>query len=217
LHGGPTSQALADWNARIQWLVARGCAVLQPNYRGSTGHGRAYTQSLNGGWGVMDVADVAAAIRHATKDGWCDPARVVLMGGSAGGFTAMLVAADQPDLVAGVIALYPVADLLDLAATTHRFESGYHLRLVGPLPESAALYRARSPVSVAAGVRAPVLLLHGSADHSVRPEQSAALAARLPSVERHVYEGEGHGWRRAATVADELARIEAFLTSHALA
>ena len=145
-----------------------------------------------------------------------DPARVVLMGGSAGGFTALLVAALHPDLVHGVIALYPVTDLLDLAATTHRFESGYHLRLVGPLPEAAARYRERSPVTVAAQIRAPVLLLHGSADRSVRPEQSAALAARLADGERHVYEGEGHGWRRAATVADELARIDAFLTTHGL-
>jgi dipeptidyl aminopeptidase/acylaminoacyl peptidase len=215
LHGGPTSQALADWNARVQWLVARGCAVLQVNYRGSTGYGRAFTHALDGGWGDRDVSDVAAGIRHAAKEGWCDPTRVVLMGGSAGGFTALLVAARHPDLVAGVIALYPVTDLLDLAATTHRFESGYHLRLVGPLPESAAVYRARSPVSVAAQVRAPVLLLHGADDRSVRPEQSVALAACLPSVERHAYEREGHGWRRAATVADELARIDTFLTRYA--
>jgi dipeptidyl aminopeptidase/acylaminoacyl peptidase len=139
------------------------------------------------------------------------------MGGSAGGFTALLVAAKHPDLVQGVIALYPVTDLLDLAATTHRFESGYHLHLVGPLPDDAARYRDRSPVSVAARVQAPALILHGSADRSVRPEQSAAVAALMPRAERHVYEGEGHGWRRAVTVADELGRIDAFLTRHALA
>jgi dipeptidyl aminopeptidase/acylaminoacyl peptidase len=217
LHGGPTSQALADWNARVQWLLARGCAVLQPNTRGSTGYGRDYAQALAGQWGARDVADTAAAIRHAVKEGWCDPRRVVLMGGSAGGFTALLVAAKHPELVAGVIALYPVTDLLDLAATTHRFESGYHLRLVGPLPETADRYRERSPVSLAAQVRAPVLLLHGTADRSVRPEQSAALAAKLADVERHLYDGEGHGWRRAATVADELARIDAFLVRNGLA
>jgi dipeptidyl aminopeptidase/acylaminoacyl peptidase len=216
LHGGPTGQATADWNGRVQWLVQRGFAVLQPNYRGSTGYGRAYAQSLSGRWGERDVADAAAGIRHAVKELGADPARVVLMGGSAGGFTALLVAALHPDLVHGVIALYPVTDLLDLAATTHRFESGYHLRLVGPLPEEAARYRERSPVTLAAQIRAPVLLLHGSADRSVRPEQSAVLAARLSDGERHLYEGEGHGWRRAATVADELARIDAFLMSHGL-
>ena len=178
LHGGPTGQALADWNARVQWLVQRGCAVLQPNYRGSTGYGRAYTQALAGRWGDRDVADAAAGIRHAVKEGWCDPNRIVLMGGSAGGFTALLVAAKHPDLVRGVIALYPVTDLLDLAATTHRFESGYHLRLVGPLPDAADRYRERSPLTLAGEIRAPVLLLHGRADRSVRPEQSERLAAR---------------------------------------
>jgi dipeptidyl aminopeptidase/acylaminoacyl peptidase len=216
LHGGPTGQAIADWNARVQWLVQRGFAVLQPNYRGSSGYGRTYAQSLAGRWGERDVADAAAAVRHAIKEGWCDPARVVAMGGSAGGFTALLLAAAHPQLVQGVIALYPVADLLDLAATTHRFESGYHLRLVGPLPGGAATYRERSPVSVAANITAPVLLLHGSADRSVNPEQSAALARALVNAERHVYDGEGHGWRRSATVADELARIDAFLTRNGI-
>jgi dipeptidyl aminopeptidase/acylaminoacyl peptidase len=138
------------------------------------------------------------------------------MGGSAGGFTALLLAAAHPQLVQGVIALYPVADLLDLAATTHRFESGYHLRLVGPLPGDAETYRARSPITVAANITVPVLLLHGSADRSVNPEQSAALASVVSNAERHVYEGEGHGWRRSATVADELARIDAFLTRNGI-
>ena len=144
LHGGPTGQATADWNATRAVVGAARFAVLQPNYRGSTGYGRAYTQSLSGRWGERDVADVAAGIRYTVKDLGVDPARVVLMGGSAGGFTALLVAALHPDLVQGVIALYPVTDLLDLAATTHRFESGYHLRLVGPLPDTVARYRAIS-------------------------------------------------------------------------
>jgi len=216
VHGGPTGQALADWNPRVQFLVQRGFAVLQPNHRGSTGYGRAYTQALAGRWGERDVADVAAGIKHAAKQGWGDPDRVVLMGGSAGGFTALLVAALHPQLVHAVIAPYPVTDLLDLAATTHRFESGYHLRLVGPLPEASATYRARSPVSLASSLRAPVLLLHGADDRSVRPEQTAALARALAAngtvVERHVYAGEGHGWRAPETVADELARIDAFLS-----
>jgi dipeptidyl aminopeptidase/acylaminoacyl peptidase len=216
LHGGPTGQAVADWNARVQWLVQRGFAVLQSNYRGSSGYGRAYAQALAGRWGERDVADAAAAVRHAVKEGWRDPDRVVVMGGSAGGFTALLLAALHPQLVHGVIALFPVTDLLDLAATTHRFESGYHLQLVGPLPGTAATYRERSPIAVAANITAPVLLLHGSADRAVNPEQSAALARALPNAERHVYEGEGHGWRRTATVADELARIDAFLTRNGL-
>ena len=188
--------------------------MLQPNYRGSSGYGRAYTQALAGRWGDRDVADTAAGIRHAVKEGWCDPNRIVLMGGSAGGFTALLVAAKHPDLVHGVIALYPVTDLLDLAATTHRFESGSHLRLVGPLPDAADGTASARRVTLASEIRVPVLLLHGSADRSVRPAQSERLvdARARGHGERHVYEGEGHGWRRAATVADELARVDAFLT-----
>jgi dipeptidyl aminopeptidase/acylaminoacyl peptidase len=215
LHGGPTGQALADWNPRVQWLVQNGFTVLQPNYRGSTGYGAPYRNALDGQWGVRDVADTAAGIRHAVREGWCDGSRVALMGGSAGGFTALLVAAQHPELAAALIALYPVTDLLDLAATTHRFESGDHLRLIGLLPEARDQYLARSPMTQAAKIRAPLLLLHGMDDKVVNPEQSNALAARVRAhgtpVELHQYEGEGHGWRRAATVADELARISAFL------
>ena len=220
VHGGPTSQSLADWNARIQAFVQRGYTVLQPDYRGSTGYGRAYAQALAGHWGERDVADVAAGIRHAEKEGWADPGRVALMGGSAGGMTVLLVAARHPELVHAVIALYPVCDLVDLAATTHRFESGYTLRLVGPLPEASATYHERSPVTRASEIRAPVLLLHGDADTSVPLAQSEAIANALRGagvpVEQHVYAGEGHGWRRASTIADDLERIDAFLARHIL-
>ncbi len=141
IHGGPTGQALADWNPRVQWLVQQGYAVLQPNYRGSSGYGVAYRNALDGRWGDVDVADVAAGIKHGLKEGWAAPGRVALMGGSAGAFTALNVAARHLELVAAVIALYPVTDLLDLAATTHRFESGDLSRLVGPLPGRARAVR----------------------------------------------------------------------------
>jgi dipeptidyl aminopeptidase/acylaminoacyl peptidase len=215
VHGGPTSQALADWNPRVQYLVQRGWIVLQPNYRGSTGYGMTYRRALEGRWGERDAADVAAGIKHAVKEGWCDPRRVVLMGGSAGGLTILNVAALHGDLVAAVVALYPVTDLLELDATTHRFESGYNARLVGPLPDARDTYVANSATTHATKITAPALLLHGSEDHIVVPAQSAALEQTLQRagtpVERHVYEGEGHGWRRSGTVVDELERIEAFL------
>jgi dipeptidyl aminopeptidase/acylaminoacyl peptidase len=215
VHGGPTGQALADWNARVQYFVQRGWVVLQPNYRGSTGYGDEYRRALEGRWGELDTDDVAAGIRHACKEGWADPGLVAVMGGSAGGLTVCNVAARHPDLVAAVVALYPVTDLLALDATTHRFESGYNTRLVGPLPEARERYVANSAITNAAEIRAPVLLLHGLDDRSVPHSQSAAFADALRRagvpVERHTYEAEGHGWRRAATVADELARIDAFL------
>jgi dipeptidyl aminopeptidase/acylaminoacyl peptidase len=215
VHGGPTSQAPVDWQPRLQRYVQRGCAVLVSNYRGSTGHGRAYAQALAGQWGKRDVADTAAGIRHAIKEGWCDANRVMVVGGSSGGLTVLMLAAKHPDVVTAVVALFPVTDLVDLQLTTHRFESGYNLRLVGPWPEARQKYVDQSPLTHVSEIRAPVLLLHGSEDKAVRPAQSAAVADALARagvpVERHVYEGEGHGWRRAATVADELERVDAFM------
>ncbi len=215
IHGGPTGQALADWNPRLQWLVQQGYSVLQPNHRGSSGYGVAYRNALDGRWGEIDTADVVAGIKHATKQGWATAGRVALMGGSAGGFTALNVASRIPDLVAAVIASYPVTDLLDLAATTHRFESGDLVRLVGPLPDARDRYVARSPMTRASELRAPTLLLQGDADPVVNPERTAEFAQMLRRqgvvVEHHVYADEGHGWRRAETVADELARIQRFL------
>jgi dipeptidyl aminopeptidase/acylaminoacyl peptidase len=220
VHGGPTGQGQADWSTRLQHFVQAGWNVLQPDYRGSTGYGRAYAQALAGHWGDRDVADVAAGIRHADKEGWADTAHVAIMGGSAGGMTALLVAARHPDLVHAVIALYPVCDLLDLNERTHRFESGYTVRMVGPLPVTADVYRDRSPVTRAAEIRAPVLLLHGSDDDTVPAGQSAEMADALrragTPVERHVYEGEGHGWRRADTLADDFARVDDFLARRVL-
>ncbi len=216
VHGGPTGQSLADWTPQAQALVQRGWSVLQPDYRGSSGYGRAYAQALAGRWGERDVTDVVAGIRHAVKEGWTDAPRVAIVGGSAGGMTALLVAAQYPDLVQAVVARYPVCDLVDLALTTHRFESTYHLRLVGPLPAAVDVYRDRSPISLAAEIHAPVLLLHGNEDTSVPVAQSEAMADALRAagtpVERHVYEGEGHGWGRVATIADDFDRVNAFLT-----
>jgi acetyl esterase/lipase len=216
VHGGPTGQALADWNPRVQWLVQQGYTVLHPNHRGSSGYGPAYRNALDGRWGEVDVADVVAGIKHAIKEGWTAAGRVALMGASAGGFTALNVAVKNPDLVAAVIAVSPVTDLVDLALTTHRFEAGDVRRLVGPLPDTRDRYVARSPITNASAMRAPTLLLHGDSDVVVTPESTAVFADALRrvgvAVEHHVYAGEGHGWRRAETVADELTRIGGFLT-----
>lgn len=219
-HGGPTDQRQVTFDPRLVFFLSRGWAVLHPDPRGSTGWGRAWAQGLRGGWGEVDVADVADGAAAAVERGWGDPARMVAMGGSAGGMTALLLAARDPGRWAAVVALYPVCDLLDLAATTHRFEAHYTVGLVGPLPEAAEAHRARSPLAQTGRFTAPVLLLHGSDDPVVPPAQSAEVAAALRSrgvaVEHHVYAGEGHGWRSQATVLDELERTAAFLDRHGL-
>jgi dipeptidyl aminopeptidase/acylaminoacyl peptidase len=219
-HGGPTGQAIVDWSSRVRYLTDRGWAVLQPNPRGSTGYGRAYAQALRGRWGELDVADVVAGIRHAGQAGWCDPRRVAVGGGSAGGFVALLVAAHDPPVVRAVVSAYGVADLFRLAETTHRFERRYVDALCGPLPAAARTWRERSPVHRAAEIRVPLLVLQGSNDQVVPKEQAdllvAAVRRRGVEVELHVYDGEGHGWSRPATVVDDLERVEAFLARHVL-
>jgi dipeptidyl aminopeptidase/acylaminoacyl peptidase len=216
VHGGPTGSAAVTWWPRHQFWVSRGWAVLAPNYRGSTGYGRAYTQALTGRWGEIDVADVAAGIRHAGGAGWCDASRVAIDGGSAGGFTLLLVCARYPGLVRAAVDRYGVADLFDLAETTHRYESRYLDMVVGPLPEASALYRERSPVNHVTDITVPLLVLQGDRDNTVPKAQADALVEALrrtgSTVEYHVYEGEGHGWSKPETVSDELERAEKFLT-----
>ena len=216
VHGGPTDQAVVAWAPRVRWFRSRGWAVLTPNPRGSTGYGRDYLRALDGEWGVRDVADTVAGVRALTERGAIDGARVAVMGGSAGGFTALLVGAESPPVVRAVVSLYAVTDLLDLAATTHRFESRYLDTLVGPLPADEARYRERSPVHRAAEIRVPVLVLQGDDDKVVPPAQAQRLVDGLlaagTTVEHHVYAGEGHGWKRPETVIDALERIEEFLT-----
>jgi dipeptidyl aminopeptidase/acylaminoacyl peptidase len=218
VHGGPTDQWGVEWRPRFSYWLDRGWSILVPDHRGSTGHGRAFTQAMAGRWGELDVADVAAGVRAAGERGWADPDRIVLMGGSAGGFTVLNVLASHPDLCAAGVDLYGVADLFALAEVDHRYEAHYLHSLVGPLPEHAEAYRSRSPVHRAEAITAPLLILQGSDDEVVPPAQSRDIADRLTalgrSVELHVYEGEGHGWGRAATVIDELTRTEAFLDRH---
>jgi dipeptidyl aminopeptidase/acylaminoacyl peptidase len=220
VHGGPTDQWQVEWRPRFSWWLDRGWSILVPDHRGSTGHGRDFAQAMAGRWGELDVADVVAGIRAAGERGWADPRRVAIMGGSAGGFTVLNVLASHPGLCAAGVDLYGVADLFALAEVDHRYEAHYTDSLVGPLPEAADRYRERSPVNRAESIVEPLLILQGSDDPVVPPAQSEAIAARLRAlgrtVELHVYEGEGHGWGRAATVTDELARTEEFLRRHVL-
>ncbi len=215
IHGGPTGQNQVAFNARIAFFCDRGASVLQVDHRGSTGWGRAYAQALRGEWGRLDVVDAAAAMRAAADRRWGDPRRMVPIGASAGGLTVLLLLAQHRELCAAGVDLYGVTDLFDLDETTHRFEAHYLRSLVGPLPDAADRYRARSPISLASRITAPLLVLQGSADIVVRQAQSDALVSAVGAaggtVEYHVYDGEGHGWSRAEVVADELDRTWSFL------
>ncbi|MEO6469826.1 MAG: S9 family peptidase [Acidimicrobiia bacterium] len=215
VHGGPTGQATVSWDAWLRYFTSRGWTVLRPNPRGSTGYGRTYAQGLRGTWGAADVDDIAAGIRAAVDHGWCDPARVAVSGGSSGGLTALMIGARHPDLVRAVVSAYGVTDLFDLAATTHRFESRYLEELVGVLPADEERFRAQSPVTHAAEMRVPLLVLQGDEDKVVPLRQAQLLVDAVRGaggvVEDHVYPGEGHGWSKIETVQDELERTAAFL------
>lgn len=221
LHGGPTDQWQVTFMPRVAFWRSRGWNVLLPDHRGSTGHGRTYQQAMNGRWGELDVSDIIDFVAHAQRDGWSHPARTVLMGGSAGGFTALGVVASAPESACAAVVSYPVTDLLDLSERSHRFERHYTHNLVAPLPASEAdrlTYIDRSPVTFAARIRAPLLVLHGEADPVVPVGQSRMLASRVVDgggfVHLRVYEGEGHGFRQPDNQLDEYLRIEQFLAQH---
>ncbi len=212
-HGGPTDQNIVAFNQRFVHWLGQGWSILVPDYRGSTGWGRNYTDAMRGRWGELDVTDCADGVRHAIQQGWADPARIVIMGASAGGLTALHLLARFGELFAGGIVLYPVTDLDALDATTHRYEKYYNASLVGARTDE--LYAERSPITHVSLITAPLLILHGDADPVVGVDQSRAIADRLTAlgrdVELVVYEGEGHGWRKPETRIDEINRIDTFL------
>jgi dipeptidyl aminopeptidase/acylaminoacyl peptidase len=182
--------------------------VVDVNYGGSTGFGREYRNMLRGTWGIVDVEDCIAAARHLAAEDEVDGRRLAIHGGSAGGYTTLCALAFHPDAFAAGASYYGVADAATLARDTHKFESRYLDRLIGPWPEAEELYRERSPIHFADRIRAPVLLLQGLEDEVVPPAQTEEMAAALrrSGVPHAVlmFEGEQHGFRRAETIIRSL-------------
>ena len=203
VHGGPTAAARRELSLSVQQWTSRGFAVADVDYRGSSRYGRAYRERLVGGWGVADVDDCADAAAHLAATGRVDPSRMVIRGSSAGGLTVLNALARHDRLAAGA-SLYGVCDLASLAADTHKFEARYLDRLVGPWPEAAEVYAERSPLRHAAEIRRPVVLFQGADDPVVPRSQSDAMVAALRAngtrVDYHLFEGERHGFRQAATL-----------------
>ena len=202
-HGGPTSAAIAVPRSAVAYFTSRGIAVLDVDYAGSTGFGRAYRERLDGTWGLADIEDCVAGARHLADEGIVDGDRLGIRGGSAGGFVVLAALAFHDVFSAG-ISLFGVADLALLAEETHKFESRYLDGLVGPYPASKATYDARSPLHHVEGIDQPLLLLQGSEDRVVPPSQAqvmhAALARDGKPVALVMFEGEGHGFREPASI-----------------
>jgi dipeptidyl aminopeptidase/acylaminoacyl peptidase len=199
-HGGPTAATSSALDLAVQFWTSRGFALLDVNYRGSTGFGRAYRDRLRGEWGIVDVEDCVQAARFAAAEDVADPARLAIRGGSAGGYTTLCALTFHDVFQAGA-SYYGIGDLEALARDTHKFESRYLDRLVGPYPERRDLYRSRSPIHHAEQLSCPVIFFQGLEDRVVPPAQSEAMAAAL--AERGIpyayvpFAGEQHGFRRA--------------------
>ena len=204
VHGGPTSRSEAALSATVQFWTTRGVGVLAVNYRGSTGYGRAFREALDGEWGVRDTLDCVNAARYAAETGLADGERLAISGGSAGGYAVLCALAFHDAFDAGA-SYYGVADLRALAEETHKFESRYLDGLVGPLPEAADVYEARSPVSHADGITAPLLILQGGRDEVVPPAQAEAmidaLVANGTPYAYVAFPEARHGFREADNVA----------------
>jgi dipeptidyl aminopeptidase/acylaminoacyl peptidase len=202
-HGGPTAMTLAQLSLDVQFWTSRGFGVVDVNYGGSTGFGRAYRERLKGTWGIVDTEDCISAARYLVEQGEVDGRRLAIRGGSAGGYTTLCALVFHDDFAAGA-SYYGVADCEALATDTHKFESRYLDGLIGPYPQAKDVYYARSPIHFAERLSCPVILFQGLEDRVVPPSQAERMvevlrAKHLP-VAYLAFEGEQHGFRKAETI-----------------
>ncbi|MDH3343366.1 MAG: DUF829 domain-containing protein, partial [Gammaproteobacteria bacterium] len=212
-HGGPTAMADPSLDMRKQYWTSRGFALLDVNYSGSTGFGRAYRERLNGNWGLRDAEDCCDAARHLVAKGLVDPERLIIKGGSAGGYTVLCALTFHHTFSAGA-SYYGIGDLETLTADTHKFESRYLDRLVGAYPEHKSEYQKRSPINFVEQLDCPVIFFQGTEDKVVPKEQAEKMFSALKDkgipVAYVPFEGEQHGFRKAETIQRALDTEYAF-------
>lgn len=206
-HGGPTGATDSALDLRIQYWTSRGFAVVDVNYRGSTGYGRAYRDRLKGQWGILDVTDCVNAAKFLVDCGRVDADRIAIRGGSAGGYTT-LAALTFTDMFKAGASYFGVSDLEALTQETHKFESRYLDSLVGPYPERKDLYETRSPIHFTDKLSCPVIFFQGLDDKVVPPNQAERMVEALRrkgiAVAYVAFEGEGHGFRKAENIKQAL-------------
>ena len=220
IHGGPTSQVGGQFNLKAQFFTSRGYAYLDVNHRGSSGYGRAYRNKLRGNWGIYDVQDAVSGANFLINQGWVDSRRIVIIGGSAGGFTVYKALEDYPEFFRAGICLFGISNQFALTAETHKFEAHYSDSLLGVLPEAAAVYRERSPIYYVDKIQAPMAIFQGEDDRVVPRRQSDEVVEILKRnnipVIYHVYPGEGHGFRKTETIQHMYQAIEKFLLDYVI-
>ena len=206
-HGGPTSATSTALDLEIQYWTSRGIAVLDVNYGGSSGYGRAYRQRLNGRWGLVDVDDCVNGARYLVEQGYADGNRLAIRGGSAGGYTTLSALTFRDVFKAGA-SYYGISDLEAMTRDTHKFESRYLDSLIGPYPEEQGRYRERSPIHFTDRLSCPLILFQGLEDEVVPPNQAEmmvdALGAKGLPVAYVPFEGEQHGFRRSENIRRSL-------------
>ncbi|MBK8020339.1 MAG: prolyl oligopeptidase family serine peptidase [Chloroflexi bacterium] len=216
VHGGPTGQSRQAFDPEIQFFTTRGYAVLDVNHRGSTGHGKAYKDKLRRMWGVYDVEDSVSGALALVERGLADRDKLVILGGSAGGYTVLQSLATKPGIYAAGICLYGIASQFLLSFNdAWKFEARYNDTLIGVLPDDAEVFRERSPLFHADQIRDPLIIFHGEDDEAVPINQAEAIVKPLRRRgvmhEYHVYKGEGHGWRKPETTIHYLKATLEFL------
>jgi dipeptidyl aminopeptidase/acylaminoacyl peptidase len=203
-HGGPTTATSATLDLKVQFWTSRGFAVSDVNYGGSSGFGRSYRERLNQQWGVLDVRDMIAAAQYLVATGKADPNRLMIRGGSAGGYTTLAALVFHPGVFKAGASYYGICDIEVLARDTHKFESRYLDTLVGPYPAAQDVYYARSPIHFVDRLACSLILFQGLEDKVVPPNQSEMMAAAVRKkglpVAYLAFEGEQHGFRKAATI-----------------
>lgn len=219
-HGGPTGATSTAFNPKIQYWTSRGFAVIDVNYRGSTGYGRRYRESLHDNWGIFDVEDMCAAKAYAVQQGWASDDKAIIKGSSAGGYTVLAALAFTDAFNAGV-SLYGIGDLETLACDTHKFEARYLDTLIGPYPEQKDKYIKRSPIHYVDNIRCPLLVFQGMLDKVVPPNQAQNMVDKMresgTSVTYITFANEGHGFRDAANIRQMLeAELTFYQTTFSL-
>ena len=218
IHGGPAAQTVNSFNRFIQYIVNQGYVVIAPNYRGSTGYGKEFTDANRGDAGGGELHDVLDAALWIEKSGFVDPKKLIVMGGSYGGYLSMMAVTKAPDMWAAAVPIVPFVNWFTEIANEDPLLREYDLATMGDPVKNKALYDDRSPINFVDQIKAPLLLLAGGNDPRCPNEEAQqvadAIKKRGGAVQLKIYENEGHGFARVENQIDAYQRVSDFLKVH---